>query len=348
MKVKYALTRSWKRGLAFLSGLLLIVGCSAGPSSSPTDVSASAAANAVEQPIVLGYSNWAGWWPWAIAESEGLFAKHGVNVQMKWFDSYVGSMEALAAGEIDGNSQTLNDTISFVGDAAKGEVVVLLNDYSAGNDKIIVSEEIQSLQDLRGKDVAIEAGVVDDFLLALALKDAGMQRSDVNILDMGTEAAAEAFAQGKADAVGAFPPFWARALERPGSKSLVSSLDYLGAIPDILAVTEELASRRPQQVQAIVETWFDVLQFMKQNPEKSDMIMAERAGVTTQALQPLKEGTWISTLEQNKDSFVMGEGIYSMPFAAKEMTAFMLDVGFIDQAPDLDSLFDASFVNAQT
>ena len=34
------------------------------------------------EPIVLGYSNWAGWWPWAIAVEEKLFEKNGVNVEM--------------------------------------------------------------------------------------------------------------------------------------------------------------------------------------------------------------------------------------------------------------------------
>ena len=60
------------------------------------------------EPITLGYSNWAGWWPWAIAVDQKMFEKNGVNVQMKWFDGYVQSMETFAAGKIDGNSQTLN------------------------------------------------------------------------------------------------------------------------------------------------------------------------------------------------------------------------------------------------
>ena len=37
------------------------------------------------EPITLGYSNWAGWWPWAIAVDQKMFEKNGVNVQMKWF-----------------------------------------------------------------------------------------------------------------------------------------------------------------------------------------------------------------------------------------------------------------------
>ena len=121
-------------------------------------------------PIVLGYSNWAGWWPWAIAVEEKLFEKNGVNVEMKWFDGYVQSMETFAAGKIDGNSQTLNDTISFLPGENGGEVVVLVNDNSAGNDQIIADASITSIADLKGKTVAVEEGVVDDYLLSLALK----------------------------------------------------------------------------------------------------------------------------------------------------------------------------------
>ena len=98
-------------------------------------------------PITLGYSNWAGWWPWAIAVDQKMFEKNGVNVEMKWFDGYVQSMETFAAGKIDGNSQTLNDTISFLPGENGGEVVVLVNDNSAGNDQIIADKSIKSVAD---------------------------------------------------------------------------------------------------------------------------------------------------------------------------------------------------------
>ena len=188
---------------------------------------------------MIGYSNWAGWWPWAIAEQEGLFAKNNVNVEMKWFDGYLASMEAFAAGQLDGNSQTLNDTISFAADAVNGEVAILVNDNSAGNDKIIVAEDINTIEDLKGKKVAVEEGVVDDFLLTLALESKGMKRDDVKIVPLETGAAAAAFASGQADAVGAFPPFWLTALKRKGSKELISSAQFPGAIPDLLVVSEK-------------------------------------------------------------------------------------------------------------
>ena len=200
---------------AFCASLLLAIGCAQILQSYDVKNPVKPLQNT---PIVIGYSNWAGWWPWAIAEQEGLFAKNKINVQMKWFDNYLDSLESFAAGQLDGNCQTLNDTISFAADAVNGEVIILVNDNSAGNDKIIVTKDINTIEDLKDKKVAVEEGVVTDFLLNLALESKGMKRENVEIIPLETGAAAAAFANGQADAVSAFPPFWLTALNRQDSK----------------------------------------------------------------------------------------------------------------------------------
>ncbi|MEM8721333.1 MAG: ABC transporter substrate-binding protein [Cyanobacteria bacterium P01_G01_bin.39] len=326
----------------FCLSLILTISCSPAPQSSDSGTSNAPEGDA----IVIGYSNWAGWWPWAIAEQEGLFTKNNVNVEMRWFDGYLASMEALAAGQLDGNSQTLNDTISFAADAVNGEVAILVNDNSAGNDKIIVAEEINTIEDLKGKKVAVEEGVVDDFLLTLALESKGMSRDDVEIVPLETGAAAAAFASGQADAVGAFPPFWLTALKRKGSKELISSAEFPGAIPDLLVVTQKLIDEHPEKAQALVNTWFDVLEFMEQNPERADEIMAARADVTVDELQLFKDGTKMFTIEDNLEAFSDGDSMKHMPFAARQMADFMISVDFIPEAPDLTKILDDQFVKA--
>ena len=326
----------------FCLSLFLTISCSQTPQTSNSGTSDAPETEA----IVIGYSNWAGWWPWAIAEQEGMFAKNNVNVEMKWFDGYIESMEALAAGQLDGNCQTLNDTISFAADAVNGEVAILVNDNSAGNDKIIVTEDINTIEDLKGKQVAVEEGVVDDFLLTLGLESKGMKREDVEIVPLETGAAAAAFASGQVDAVGAFPPFWLTALKREGSKELFSSADFPGAIPDLLVVTQKLIDEQPEAAQALVNTWYDVMDFMEQNPDRADEIMAERADVTVEELQLFKDGTKMFTIEDNLEAFSDGDSMKHMPFAAKDMADFMVGVGFIPEAPDLTTILDDQFVQA--
>ncbi|MGL6339262.1 MAG: ABC transporter substrate-binding protein [Waterburya sp.] len=327
----------------FCLSLVLTISCSQAPQSSNSGTTSTTPEEAA---IVIGYSNWAGWWPWAIAEQEGLFTKNNVNVQMKWFDGYLESMEALAAGQLDGNCQTLNDTISFAADAVNGEVAILVNDNSAGNDKIIVTKDINKIEDLKGKKVAVEEGVVDDFLLTIALESKGMSREDVEIVPLETGAATAAFAAGQVDAVGAFPPFWLTALKREGSKELISSKEFPGAIPDLLVVTQKLINEQPDKAQALVNTWFDVMDFMEKNPEEADKIMAKRAGVTVEELQLFKKGTKLFTIEENLEAFKDGNSMKHMPFAAEKMSKFMIKVGFIPEAPDLTKILDDQFVQA--
>ena len=301
----------------------------------------------IERPIVIGYSNWAGWWPWAIAETEGLFAKHDVLVDLRWYDDYSQSMEDLAAGYIDANCQTLNDTIGFAVNAAKGEVVVLVNDNSAGNDKIIAAPGIERVIDLENKRVAVEAGVVDDFLLTLALEEVGKSRNDVQILDLETGAAVEAFVAGQADAVGAFPPFWLTALNREGAKEIISSAAFPGAIPDLLVVTQELIEQHPQKVQALIDTWFDILDFMTTNPVRADSIMAERAQVSYEQMQLFKAGTKMFSLKDNLEAFSQGENMKHMPYAAEIIANFLQNkLKIIDKKPNLTKIFNHSFVKA--
>ena len=98
-------------------------------------------------------------------------------VDLKWFDGYLESISTLSAGQIDANSQTLGDTISSIAGGAD-QVVVLTNDNSTGNDKIIVRSGINSIADLKGKKVAAEEGTVDHFLLLQGLKREGLSAKD--------------------------------------------------------------------------------------------------------------------------------------------------------------------------
>ncbi|MEB3213665.1 MAG: ABC transporter substrate-binding protein [Leptolyngbyaceae bacterium] len=337
----------------FLASGVLAVGCEPAPTPDASETPEEPATEeTVEAPpegeaIKMGYSSWAGWWPWAIAEQEGLFEENGANVELIWFDGYLESMEAFAAGQLDANSQTLNDTISFADVAENGIVAVLVNDNSAGNDKIIVSSEINTLEDLVGKEVALEEGVVGDFLLTLALEDAGLSREDVSIRNLETGAAATAFAAGQVDAFAGWVPFWETALSREGSKELLTSEAYPGAIPDLLVVSQTLIDEQPEQVQALVNTWFDVLAFIEENQEEAYAIMAERANVSPDEFELYLEGTRFFTLEDNLEAFTDGgEDMKYMPYASQVMADFMVGVGFIPEAPELDAILDDTFVRA--
>ncbi len=323
----------------FLVSLVVTVSCTSSQQSSTSLTSPATA------PIRLGFSAWPGWFPLQVAQIENLFDANKANVDLRWFNGYLDSINALSSGQIDANSQTLNDTISAVA-TGSDQVIVLVNDNSTGNDKIIVKDGINSIVDLKGKKVAAEPGTVDHFLLLLGLKKAGMSQEDIQFQPIETEKAAEAFITGKVDAVGVFAPFTTKALLRPGSKELFSSKDFPGAISDHISVSRKLIKERPQDVQAMVNSWFDTLNFIHNNPEKSYEIMAERAGVSVEDYKKYDVGTKLFNLEENLKAFASGNDMSSLTYAAKELSHFLVKTGINKKEPDLSKIFDDQFVKA--
>ncbi|MHC5718319.1 MAG: ABC transporter substrate-binding protein, partial [Nostoc sp.] len=297
----------------FLASLIVTVSCT--PSQIPTSNTASTPS--ATQPVKIGFSAWPGWFPWQVAQEQDLFTANKVKANLKWFDGYLDSINALATTQLDGNSQTLNDTISSVA-AGADLVIVLTNDNSQGNDQIIVRPGINSIKDLKGKKVAAEEGTVDHFLLLLGLEKAGLTQADIQFQPLETGAAAAAFAAGKLDAVGVFAPFISKALLLPKSKALFSSADFPGAISDHLVVTRKMIQERPQDVQALVNTWFETLKFIAANKQKATEIIAKRAGTNIKEYQQYEAGTAIFTLEQNLKAFAPGNDRTSLSFTAKE------------------------------
>jgi NitT/TauT family transport system substrate-binding protein len=333
--------------LVFFVALTLTISCS-NPASNIQTTASTAPSNSPSKSadsLRLGFSAWPGWFPWQVAQDEGFFKKSNLTVDLKWFDGYLESINTLTAGQIDANSQTLGDTVSSVAGGAD-QVIVLVNDNSTGNDKIIVSEGINSISDLKGKKVAAEEGTVDHFLLLLGMKKAGLSPKDIQFVPLETGKAATAFVGGQVDAVAVFAPFTTQALKRAGSKELFSSKEFPGAISDHLVFTRKFVDANPEKVQSAVDSWFATLDYIKANPAKANNIMAKRAGVSLDEYKQYADGTKIFTVEENLKAFEVGNDMNSLSFAAKEMSKFLNEVGLAKTSPDTSKLFDDRFVKA--
>jgi NitT/TauT family transport system substrate-binding protein len=321
---------------------LLVAPVACGDDEGGADDGGGEEADAGGGTIRMGYSAWPGWFVWAVTEEAGIFEEVGIDVELEFFTNYIDSIDAMAAGELDANTQTLNDTLVPVSTGVD-ERVVLVNDNSAGNDAIIADESIQSIEDLRGKTVAAEQGVVDHFLLLQGLATVDMTEEDIDFRGVATDAAAAGFAEGEFDAVGVFAPFTTQALERDGAHVLFDSSDFPGSIPDHLVVSGELVDERPEDVQLLVDAWYATLDYIEENPEESIEIMAELAEVTTEEYQEYEAGTRIFTAEEAMEAFESEEAPTGLRPMAEEMNEFLVDSGLAEEPAPLDNLFEPSF-----
>ena len=330
----------------FLALVLIAAACGddggGDDASSTDDTAAEESGDSDGDPIVLGYSAWPGWFPLAVAEEAGIFEEHELDVELRFFADYLGSLDAMAAGQLDGNTQTLNDTMFGVAAGSK-QVVVVNNDNSTGNDAIICDASITSIEDLAGKTVAAEQGEVDHFLLLQGLDSVGMTEADIEFRGVLTDAAAAGFADGEFDCVGVFAPFTLTALERPDSAVLFDSADFPGTISDHIVVTPELIAERPDDVQKLVDVWYATLDYIEENPEEALEILAGAADLTPEEYESFAGGTTIFSAEEALAAFEDGDDTSSLLYTARLINPFLVSSGLIEEEAPLDGLFDASF-----
>jgi NitT/TauT family transport system substrate-binding protein len=327
--------------LLFALSLSVTVGCS----NPTTQVKAPTAPKA--DAVKLGYNIWTGFLPWQVAQEKKIFAENKVDVDLQWFDEYPKSVELLNTGKLDGNSQTLSETITAVSNGID-LVVVLTTDNSTGADKIIVSDKIKSIKDLKGKKVAVEEGSVDHFFLAQALKKAKMTFKDIKLVKLETGKGAAAFVAGEVDAVAAFAPFTASALKRPGSSELFNSTNFPGTISDHLVFTRKFVDEHPDKVQAVVNSWFDTVAYNDVNKNKAEaiQIMSKRANLSLVEYKDDSKGAKIFTLEDNLESFGTEHGDTSLANVANSISQFLFENGLTKTKVDTRKLVDDRFVKA--
>jgi NitT/TauT family transport system substrate-binding protein len=330
-------------GALLLAGALTTTAAACGGSA---ESGSDKPAPATGEVLRIGYSAWPGWFPLAVAEKEGLFDKAGIKVELTYFADYTSSLDALVAGKVDLNAQTLNDTM--IGEAAgSDQTIVVVNDNSTGNDQILCDKSIQKVSDLKGKTIGVELGVVDHFLLLQGLAKEGLGEKDVNIQGIPTDAAAAAFASGQFDCVGVFAPFTVEAAKRPDSHVLFSSKDFPGVIPDHLVASASVVASRPDDVQKVVDAWYQTIDRLKADPAGSIATMADKAGLSSADYESLASGTTIFAIDDALKAFEDRPGDpTSLPEMARRINPFLISSGMGKSEVTLDGLFEPRFTRA--
>lgn len=305
--------------------------------------SAMLAGAASAAPLKVGYSDWPGWVAWQVAIEKGWFKEAGVDVQFEWFD-YVASMDAFAAGKIDGVTVTNGDALVMASGGAKN-TMILLTDYSNGNDMIVGKPGIKSLKDLKGKKIGLETGFVEHLLLLNGLEKVGMKESDVTIVNTKTNETPQALASGDLVAIGAWQPNSGEAMKRvPGAKPIYTSANEPGLIYDVVTVSpSSLAAKRAEWAK-FVKVWDKVVTYINDPKTQPDAvkIMAARVGLKPEAYLPLLKGTKLLTLEEGRKVFVKADGFKSLYGSTRIADNFNVKYGVYKAPQDLSKAIDPS------
>ena len=299
-------------------------------------------------PLKIGYSDWPGWVAWQVAIDKGWFKEAGVDVKFEWFD-YSASMDAFAAGKIDAVTMTNGDAL-VTGSGGGKSVMLMLTDYSNGNDMIVAKPGIKSLKDLKGKKVGLEQGLVEHLLLLNGLKKAGLKESDVTLVNVKTNETPQTLTAPDIMAIGAWQPVSGEAMKAaPGSKPIYTSADEPGLIYDVLAASPASAKARRADWLKVIKVWDKVVAYIEDPKTQADAvkIMSAKSGVSPAEYLPLLKGTKLLSVEEGKKIYVKGDGFKSLYGSTKIVDAFNVANAVYKAPENIDSYLDPSFTNGK-
>ena len=116
------------------------------------ETKAQAPAAAAAKEYTIGWTIYAGWMPWPYAEQSGIVKKwadkYGVKIKVVQINDYVESLNQFTAGKLDGVTSTNMDALTIPAASGKDTTVVMIGDYSDGNDGIVLKNGA-SLADIK-------------------------------------------------------------------------------------------------------------------------------------------------------------------------------------------------------
>jgi NitT/TauT family transport system substrate-binding protein len=319
--------------LALLAVLLL--GCGATPTADAAKEKTGAA-------LKIAYSDWPGWLVLEIARQKGFFKDAGVDVDLEWFGDYGASIDAYTAGKLDGITIACGDSLT-----AKSSVIVVLTDYSEGNDMIIGKEGINAIKDLKGKTVGLEENLVEHLLLMTALEKNGLSAEDVKIKKVKTEETTQTLKGGGVDAIGAWYPISGRTLkEVAGSRPLFTSKEAPGLIYDAIQVDPDSLDKRRGDWKKVVAVWFRCLEFLN-DPKTHDeavQIMARRIDGKPEDLEQNLKGTHLLDGEGNLKALRKRNTLDSLYGSLQNADAFYRKRKVYDRPVNIDTMVEPGLV----
>ena len=257
---------------------------------------------ATTQPIKIGIYAYPGWATFYIAQEKGFFKKYGVTVDVEQIP-LDNELPALASGEIQMLGGT-SDIMAVLADAGIKAKQIFVTSKSNGADGLAVSNDIKAMQDLKGKKVYVALGFPDHFFFRNLQSRAGLQLSDVELVNMDAELAASAFISGKVNAAWTWEPYLSKTKERKDGHILVTSKDEpnLMAEDNVVAREDVIANRR-EDVKNVIRAFFEAEEWWNNNIDEGNAIGAKAFKINPDELASTRKYVTLAGLKTNLEKF---------------------------------------------
>jgi NitT/TauT family transport system substrate-binding protein len=274
--------------------------------------------------------------PLYVAQAEGYYGDHGVNVELVPFNAAREQQVALQAGEVDGANTdlaVLNLLVNGGVDMRAVRSEPIREPYFA----IVAGAEsgISSVDDLRGVPIAISQNTIIEYLTTEMLTNAGFTEDEIVYEEVpAIPVRLELLNSGQVAAATLPEPLVTLATQLQSATLIANDADS-AFVPTVLALSKQVIDEQPEAVAGFLAAYEDAVRAINADGERFREVM------TTNILipEPLQATFPVPTFPT--------ANVVSEEDAAL-VSDWMVSVGLLDAPVAYDALVDASFLPLDT
>lgn len=201
--------------------------------------------------------------PFIIAQEKGYFKEEGLNVTLKSFKSAMERDSALQSGNLDG---VISDMLAEAF-AKSGGFDTVITSLTTGSYKLVVNknESAASIQELKGKEVAISKNTIIDYVTDKIASDGGVAANEINrIVIPQIPARLEMLQNGKI-AAATLPEPLATIAVKNGAR-IIKSSEQLQLNPGVLIFTAKSVNEKEKEIQAMYRAYSKAIDYLASEP----------------------------------------------------------------------------------
>lgn len=212
-----------------------------------------------------------------VGTKQGIFAKHGFDVEVKSLATGVQANQALAANQVDWSGGGVEPTVIAWSNDLSFKAYSM---YAKGGDSyaILVRKDakVEKIADLAGKRVAVPPGTAPAQGLSQLLISAGLKPDAAKRVNATYGAMGRMLIQGQVEAMAGLEPFVTLTMEQmKGEATILTRMGKHVQGGGFFLISNAWAQANPKKVQAAVAALWEAQQYVRKHPKEAAAVQAE-------------------------------------------------------------------------
>ena len=270
-----------------------------------------------------------------------------VKLTVQEYKTGVAQMSAILAGALDIGGMGSTPAIALIARNAPIQIFFVMDDEDTVEGLVVKSDAgISKVSDLKGKRVGVQVGTTSDYALGGAILNAGLQPSDVTIVNIPQDALIGAWSRGDIQGAYAVDPHFSRLANEGGTK--LQTIGQLRAaskgeysIVDVWLTRTEFADKYPEAVRAVARALERSHKLIEEDAQEVARLVHKDFGIDSveEALRQIRGTRFVRASEQSTEAWLGTPG--NVGALAQSLTGnweFLHRTGKVQTEPSRDQV----------